>query len=487
MNPTMRASASNEPRPLQSLDVPEKELVLGLVAPVGARLDEAVQTLVGLLTSFTYHPEVVRLSDFLKDPSAPPPADAAARMKRSMENGTSRRRATERGDILALQAIKHIHETYHVDNKLPSTTAFILRSLKHQDEVVALRKVYGSGFFLLGINASEEERVKQLCEIEGLNLADATALSARDQSETDELGQQTRKVFELADFYVEQRHMTEQLKRILELLFGHPYIFPEPQEHWMHMAYAASLRSADLSRQVGAVVVSARGDLIGIGSNDVPKAFGGPYVPGPQDRRDFQRGGDPNKEHLNRIVEDVVHRLLGPEHLQEGIAKLERSLLHEITEYARAAHAEMDALLACARSGVSTRDSTLYCTTFPCHNCAKHIVAAGVRTVYYIEPYPKSRAITLHNDAIALDSCEDKVSFLPFIGVAPRRYVDLFAMKPPAGEPINRKISDKTWEFSRKNARLRSSLVPTTYIDREKRAIVELKYADEKAEKRICP
>ena len=45
------------------------------------------------------------------------------------------------------------------------------------------------------------------------------------------------------------------------------------------------------------------------------------------------------------------------------------------------AHAEMEALLSCARSGVSTRGATLYSTTFPCHNCAKHIIAAGVARV----------------------------------------------------------------------------------------------------------
>ncbi|MDN3612645.1 hypothetical protein QWZ16_23945 [Vibrio ostreicida] len=26
---------------------------------------------------------------------------------------------------------------------------------------------------------------------------------------------------------------------------------------------------------------------------------------------------------------------------------------------------------------------------FPCHNCAKHIVASGIKRVVYVEPYPK--------------------------------------------------------------------------------------------------
>ena len=66
-------------------------------------------------------------------------------------------------------------------------------------------------------------------------------------------------------------------------------------------------------------------------------------------------------------------------------------------------HAEMEALLSCARSGVSPVGGTLYSTTFPCHNCAKHIVAAGLRRVVYVEPYPKSRAVEFFNRSQARD------------------------------------------------------------------------------------
>lgn len=55
-------------------------------------------------------------------------------------------------------------------------------------------------------------------------------------------------------------------------------------------------------------------------------------------------------------------------------------------------HAEMFAITDAARRGLSVRDATLYCTTFPCHMCARHIIASGIRKVVYIEPYPKSMA-----------------------------------------------------------------------------------------------
>jgi len=77
--------------------------------------------------------------------------------------------------------------------------------------------------------------------------------------------------------------------------------------------------------------------------------------------------------------------------------------------------------------------STLYTTTFPCHSCARHIVAAGVVRVLYIEPYEKSMARDLHDDAIAFEVEEGgvsngtpKVKFLHFEGVSPRQFQSFF-------------------------------------------------------------
>jgi hypothetical protein len=49
--------------------------------------------------------------------------------------------------------------------------------------------------------------------------------------------------------------------------------------------------------------------------------------------------------------------------------------------------------------------------------------------VYYIEPYRKSLATKLHDDVITEDEeTREKVRILPFDGVSPRRYLDLFRM-----------------------------------------------------------
>lgn len=66
----------------------------------------------------------------------------------------------------------------------------------------------------------------------------------------------------------------------------------------------------------------------------------------------------------------------------------------------------MAALLDAARRGVSVAGNQMFSTTFPCHNCARHIVGAGVREVVYREPYEKSLAGALHPDAIAVDPAD---------------------------------------------------------------------------------
>ncbi|MFC5421610.1 deaminase [Bosea eneae] len=110
----------------------------------------------------------------------------------------------------------------------------------------------------------------------------------------------------------------------------------------------------------------------------------------------------------------------------------------------------MNAITDAARNGIPLNNSLMYCTTFPCHLCAKHIIAAGIRKVVYIEPYPKSYAIELYGGELIVSRTAEmesgKVRFEPFIGIAPYRYREFFergrrkdsngnAMKWRRGEP----------------------------------------------------
>lgn len=85
-----------------------------------------------------------------------------------------------------------------------------------------------------------------------------------------------------------------------------------------------------------------------------------------------------------------------------------------------------------------------------------------------MEPYPKSKAPTLHSDAISVDQTTVKmVPFLPFNGIGPRRYFDLFSLKLSTGYPIERKEGGKLKPWRRRDAPPRLQMQPTTYLNRE--------------------
>src|SRR5690606_26190311 len=204
------------------------------------------------------------------------------------------------------------------------------------------------------------------------------------------------------------------------------------------------------------------------------------------------RGFDANTDRRDELILDVMKRLapgLGQndnELLEQGrrlLGSPPRSRLLDITEFGRAVHAEMEALLACGRSGTSPRGGTLFSTTFPCHNCAKHIVASGIRRVVYLEPYPKSQAKDLHDDSIELGQHEEpgdetgsKVVFEPFQGVGPRRFFDLFSVGLSSGYETVRKRSGakERLEWHRSDASLRVPMFPLTYFERELLAAREI-------------
>jgi len=104
----------------------------------------------------------------------------------------------------------------------------------------------------------------------------------------------------------------------------------------------------------------------------------------------------------------------------------------------------------------------MYVNVLPCHLCARHIVAAGIRKLIYIEPYAKSLAAEMYPDSIEIEGeASKKVSFEPFVGVAPRVYMRLFAM-------TERKTDDgMVLRLDPQSADLRYSELPRVYLRNE--------------------
>ncbi len=414
-----------------------------------------------------------------------------------MDEGTRLRRDSGCGDAVAWLAIAEIRRirSEELDASFESN-AFILRSLKHPKEVETLRNVYGKGFFVISVYSPREVRVTALADrISRSNFgqareARATAESMVERDEEEEstsLGQDVRDAFPLADLFVDSRSkmsLDAQIRRFFELLFGNVFHTPSRDEQGMHYARSAALRSADLNRQVGAAILRAEGDLIAVGCNDVPKAGGDLYWPGDKgDARDFQKGVDAMADERQQVLGELLHRFKNAKLLSDDIdaaslnelvrelisgqkkSVLKGSRVMGLLEFGRCVHAEMAALMSAARLGISVRDATLFCTTFPCHVCARHIVASGIQRVVYVEPYPKSKAKPLHRDSISVDPSApsiDHVNFEPFEGIAPRQYQDLF----DAGE-LRKDLEGRAVDWRTRDGSPRFMRFQNTYRDSE--------------------
>lgn len=450
-------------------DAPKKdgpELFIGLVGPIGTDLD-TVSTLfeAGLRSVADYKTSMVNLIDLIKelepwkDLSRTPVADY---YDKAMTAGNTFRQEIGRGDALAIMAMRYIREGIRRKEDAPNAPvprrAYILRSLKHPHEVASLRRTYGDSFFLIGAYSPRSERshnlAKKIAAADLVTPSPEHKLAAEKLIDRDEdepgvtFGQAVSETFPLADFFLDASKPREEVRRaitrIIELIFGHPFHTPTRQELGMFHAHAAALRSASMGRQVGALIQNTSGAVIATGTNEVPKAFGGQYWGDePEDRRDHQIGFDSNDEIKRQNLIELLRRFRkkgflseqcmtsdDDEMLESAITALKGIRLMSPIEYGRAVHAEMSALIDASKRGVSVDKAILYSTTFPCHECARHIVAAGIRTVYYIEPYPKSLAGNLHSDSISIEEPEtvSKVRFLPFVGVAPSIFTKMFSM-----------------------------------------------------------
>lgn len=108
--------------------------------------------------------------------------------------------------------------------------------------------------------------------------------------------------------------------------------------YFMGLAHLSALRSKDPSTQVGAVIVNVKNKIVGIGYNGFPSGLNDDEYP-------WHREGS--------FVD---------------------------TKYAYVVHAELNAIL---NATSSLEGCSIYVSLFPCNECAKAIVQAGIKTVVY--------------------------------------------------------------------------------------------------------
>ncbi len=68
-------------------------------------------------------------------------------------------------------------------------------------------------------------------------------------------------------------------------------------------------------------------------------------------------------------------------------------------ELCRGIHAEQNAIIQAAYSGVSIKDSVIYVTAQPCVLCAKMIINSGIKKIIFKGDYPDELAMSMLEEA----------------------------------------------------------------------------------------
>jgi deoxycytidylate deaminase len=419
------------------------ELFFGLVGAIGTDLRKVADILKkALKDEVDYETKAIKLSTIVTPEKEQKESDRYKKYLFKMQAGTDTRNFYNRPDAVVLKGLNEVRALRREENSkltLPAETnpaelpidrtAFVFHSLKRPEEVDTLRRVYGQSFYLIGAYSPRETRVVKLAESIASSRHKQNTEQFRTQAEEliekdradqgEKLGQAVQKTFPEADIFINienEDEAKELITRFIRLIFSDAFFTPSKNEQAMFFARAAALRSADLGRQVGAVIISVEGDVLSTGTNEIPKALGGQYWEGDNpDKRDFRAKYDSNDKMKKALIGDVASQLssevtdaikkiveqcgqtkLSQAEIDALIAKtvsqpeltrsIEKSQIVNLIAYFRAIHGEMAAIIDAARRGVSVRGSTLVCTTFPCHECARHIVGAGIKRVIYIEP-----------------------------------------------------------------------------------------------------
>lgn len=511
-------------------DLNANELVFAVVGPVGSGTSWVAESLRGVLGNDTYDMEaqIIKASDVItawgrtRGIAAESEVGAVEKVTQLQNYGDAMRKEDSAAVALELIAsiknkrdegrsgIENVASIKPAEKK--KGRAYILDSLKHPAEVELLRAIYQDSFCLIGVVCDEDSRRLRLqdqkCRTSSREKIEELMKRDEDDSTADH-GQKVTDTFHLADFFVDNSpprylendrlrpnpewEVNDQLARLVDLITVGKLIRPTASETGMFNAYGAKMRSSCLSRQVGAALLDKSGNIISTGTNEVPRAGGGVYGGEFPD----ESGANPllddrcfttkkycssNREQAEIILQ-IIKSIPELDAVVDKVAlakKLKKPAIGKLLEFSRAVHAEMDALLSAARKGATTVGSRLFVTTYPCHYCARHIVSAGVDEVQYIEPYPKSRALKLHGDAITASprkirihsgtaelnyTAVRKVVFKPFTGVAPRLYRQVFLK--------DRSLKNSDGDFLIAQSQWAKGLMRLSYEDVEKSVLAD--------------
>jgi len=136
---------------------------------------------------------------------------------------------------------------------------------------------------------------------------------------------------------------------------------PTWDTYFMNIAHVVASRATCLKRQVGALIVKDE-QILATGYNGAPRGM----------------------KHGTEVgcLRDQLDVPSGTHH-----------------ELCRGLHAEQNAIIQAARSGVNVEGGTLYCTYMPCVICSKMIINSGIKRIVFNGYYPDELAVQMLNES----------------------------------------------------------------------------------------
>ena len=200
-----------------------------------------------------------------------------------------------------------------------------------------------------------------------------------------------------------------QLVKFLALL-NHPGIItPTSIERNMQIAFTAKANSGCISRQVGAVVTDKFHSVKAVGWNDVAAGQMPCNLRNINDLVEnkntnyfssFEKGRLPlgtyaEEGDFKQQVTNHLNNNINQENLQGRNCSFCFKTFHNVFEgkanqvHTRSLHAEENAMLQITKyGGHGIKDGKLYTTASPCELCSKKAFQLGIKTIFYIDPYP---------------------------------------------------------------------------------------------------
>lgn len=330
------------------------------------------------------------------------------------------------------------------NKKLGVRTRVVIDAIRSPLEAIYFQDRYAA-FFLIAVSCSDGERKERLRALkysdDDIKILDDQEYKSRDlDDESSYSVQDIQACLQRADLYIsnpndknavsEKKNLTNQILRFVSLMKRPGLVTPTAIERCMQIAYTAKLNSGCISRQVGAVITDSNFSIQAVGWNDTPAG----QVPcNLRNRFDLQDGRDQIAySDFEKNDSEYLNYFKGQSKKYISIIDSGRNVSYCFkSEYngmkgkdnqvhTRSLHAEENAFLQISKyGGRGIEGGNLFTTASPCELCAKKAYQLGIKSIYYIDPYP---GIAMRHIIHGGTSNPDPILFSGAIGRAFHRF-----------------------------------------------------------------